>query len=158
MRELKTLIQVKPEERARMAYVRNSTNLKQVGGGFLVKQGDVASTLRTAIKRKSWAISRRRTRGIITLTRGRSNYAKRQSWQMVRCCNLGMILPAGLYQIEVSVGIYIPKRRLDSNRITKSVKNTIQRKFTLLRLDMREVKKQLAGRSVAMAQLVFLIC
>ena len=27
-----------------MAYVLNSTNLKQVDGGFLVKQGDVAST------------------------------------------------------------------------------------------------------------------
>ena len=27
-----------------MAYVLNSTNLEQVDGGFLVKQGDVAST------------------------------------------------------------------------------------------------------------------
>ena len=95
-----------------MAYVLNSTNLEQVDGGFLVKQGDVASTF---------------------------------------AFNLGMILPAGLYRIEVTVGGYtFPSDDSTQIRITKSDKNLVTNEVHALKeLDIaEEVKKQLAGRSV----------
>ncbi len=116
-----------------MAYVRNSTNLKQVDGGFLVKQGDVASTFAFSLLDENHEpISAWRTRGIYHVDESKEQLRKTQSWQMVQLLfNLGMILPAGLYQIEVSVGIYI-RQTIDSNPNYKPDKNLAQqRKFTL---------------------------
>ena len=57
-----------------MAYVLNSTNLEQVDGGFLVKQGDVASTF-------AFSLLDENHEPIPQLEgqEARSNYAKRQS-------------------------------------------------------------------------------
>ena len=63
--------------------------------------------------------------------------------------NLGMILPAGLYQIEVSVGGYtFPSDDSTQIRITKSDKNLVTNEIHALKeLDIaEEVKKQLAER------------
>ena len=65
--------------------------------------------------------------------------------------NLGMILPAGLYQIEVSVGGYtFPSDDSTQIRITKSDKNLVTEEIHALKeLNIaEEVKKQLAGRTV----------
>lgn len=65
--------------------------------------------------------------------------------------NLGMILPAGLYRIEVSVGGYtFPSDDSTQIRITKSDKNLVTEEIHALKeLNIaEEIKKQLAGRSV----------
>ena len=65
--------------------------------------------------------------------------------------NLGMILPAGLYQIEVVVAGYVfPSDDSTQIRITKSDKNLVAEEIHALKeLDIaEEVKKQLAGKTV----------
>ena len=65
--------------------------------------------------------------------------------------NLGIILPAGTYRIEVSVGGYtFPSDDSTQIRITKSDKNLVTEEIHALKeLNIaEEIKKQLAGRSV----------
>lgn len=66
--------------------------------------------------------------------------------------NLGMILPAGLYQIEVSVGGYtFPSDDSTQIRITKSDKNLVTNEIHALKeLDIaKEIEKQLAGKTTS---------
>jgi hypothetical protein len=65
--------------------------------------------------------------------------------------NLGMVLPAGLYRIEVAVGGYtFPSDDSTQIRITKSDKNLVTEEIhSLKELDVaEEIKKQLAGKTV----------
>lgn len=141
-----------------MAYVLNSTNLEQVDGGFLVKQGDVASTFAFSLldenheaipQLEGQEASITLTR---TLTKGQDQLRKTAVvTNGAVAFNLGTILPAGLYQIEVVVAGYVfPSDDSTQIRVTKSDKNLVAEEVHALKeLDIaEEVKKQLAGRSV----------
>lgn len=137
-----------------MTYVRNSTNLKQVDGGFLVKQGDVASTFAFSLLDENHEPipQLEGQEASITLTRGKEQLRKTAVvTNGAVTFNLGMILPAGLYQIEVVVAGYVfPSDDSTQIRITKSDKNLVAEEIHALKeLDIaEEVKKQLAGKTV----------
>ena len=139
-----------------MAYVLNSTNLEQVDGGFLVKQGDVASTFAFSLldenhepiphlegQEASITLTR-------TLTKGQEQLRKTAVvTNGAVAFNLGMVLPADLYRIEVSVGGFtFPSDDSTHIQITKSDKNLVTEEVHALKeLDIaEEVKKQLAER------------
>ncbi|MDU8037743.1 MAG: hypothetical protein E7J13_01470 [Streptococcus sp.] len=147
-----------------MAYVLNSTNLEQVDGGFLVKQGDVASTFAFSLLDENHEPipQLEGQEASITLTRI-STKAQEQLRKTAVVTNgavafnLGMILPAGLYRIEVSVGGYtFPSDDSTQIRITKSDKNLVTEEIHALKeLDIaEEVKKQLAEKTVSGAGIV----
>ena len=137
-----------------MAYVLNSTNLEQVDGEFLVKQGDVASTFAFSLLDENHEPipHLEGQEASITLTRGQDQL--RKTAVVINgtvAFNLGMILPAGLYRIEVTVGGYtFPSDDSTQIRITKSDKNLVSEEIHALKeLDIaEEVKKQLAGKTV----------
>ena len=138
-----------------MAYVLNSTNLKQVDGGFLVKQGDVASTFAFSLLDENHEPipHLEGQEASITLTRGEEQLRKTAVvTNGAVAFNLGMILPAGTYQIEVVVAGYVfPSDALTQIQITKSDKNLVTEEVHALKeLDIaEEVKKQLAGKTVS---------
>lgn len=137
-----------------MACVLNSTNLEQVDGGFLVKQGDVASTFAFSLLDENHEPipQLEGQEASITLTRGQEQLRKTAVvTNGAVAFNLGMILPAGLYRIEVAVGGYtFPSDDSTQIRITKSDKNLVTEEiYKLKELDIaKEVEKQLAGRTV----------
>lgn len=137
-----------------MAYVRNSTNLKQVDGGFLVKQGDVSSTFSFSLLDENHEPipNLEGQEASITLTRGEEQLRKTAVvTNGAVAFNLGMILPTGTYRIEVAVGGYtFPSDDSTQIRITKSDKNLVTEEVHALKeLDIaEEVKKQLAGITV----------
>jgi len=137
-----------------MAYVLNSTNLKQVDGGFLVKQGDVSSTFAFSLLDENHEPipQLEGQEASITLTRGEEQLRKTTVvTNGAVAFNLGIILPAGTYRIEVSVGGYtFPSDDSTQIRITKSDKNLVTEEIHALKeLNIaEEIKKQLAGRSV----------
>ena len=137
-----------------MAYVLNSTNLEQVDGGFLVKQGDVASTFAFSLLDENHEPipHLEGQEASITLTRGQEQLRKTAVvTNGAVAFNLGMILPAGLYQIEVVVAGYVfPSDDSTQIRITTSDKNLVSEEIHALKeLDIaEEVKKQLAGITV----------
>ncbi len=66
--------------------------------------------------------------------------------------NLGMILPAGLYQIEVSVGGFFEDDSTQKSELQNRIRTWYREVHALKELDIaEEVKKQLAGRSVGEA-------
>lgn len=139
-----------------MAYVLNSTNLEQVDGGFLVKQGDVASTFAFSLLDENHEpiphLEGQEASITLTRTLAKGQEQLRKTAVVTNgavAFNLGMILPAGLYRIEVSVGGYtFPSDDSTQIRITKSDKNLVTEEVHALKeLDIaEEVKKQLAGR------------
>ena len=137
-----------------MAYVLNSTNLEQVDGGFLVKQGDVTSTFAFSLLDENHEPipHLEGQEASITLTKGQEQLRKTAVvTNGAVSFNLGVILPAGLYRIEVAVGGYtFPRDDSTQIRVTKSDKNLVTEEVHALKeLDIaEEVKKQLAGRSV----------
>ena len=137
-----------------MAYVLNSTNLEQVDGGFLVKQGDVASTFAFSLLDENHEPipQLEGQEASITLTRGEEQLRKTAVvTNGAVAFKLGVILPAGLYRIEVAVGGYtFPSDDSTQIRITKSDKNLVTEEiYKLKELDIaKEVEKQLAGRTV----------
>ena len=137
-----------------MAYVRNSTNLKQVDGGFLVKQGDVSSTFSFSLLDENHEPipNLEGQEASITLTRGQEQLRKTSVvTNGAVAFNLGIILPAGTYQIEVVVAGYVfPSDDQTQIQITKSDKNLVTNEIHVLKeLDIaEEVKKQLAGKTV----------
>ena len=137
-----------------MAYVLNSTNLEQVDGGFLVKQGDVASTFAFSLLDENHEPipQLEGQEASITLTRGEEQLRKTAVvTNGAVAFNLGMILPAGTYQIEVVVAGYVfPSDDSTQIQITKSDKNLVTEEVHALKeLDIaEEVKKQLAGKTV----------
>ena len=135
-----------------MAYVLNSTTLEQVDGRFLVKQGDVASTFAFSLldENREPIPKLEGQEASITLTRGQEQLRKTAVvTNGAVAFNLGMILPAGLYQIEVVVAGYVfPSDDSTQIRITKSDKNLVTEEVHALKeLDIaEEIKKQLAER------------
>ena len=137
-----------------MAYILNSTNLKQVDGGFLVKQGDVSSTFSFSLLDENHEPipNLEGQEASITLTRGQEQLRKTSVvTHGAVAFNLGIILPAGTYRIEVVVAGYVfPSDDQTQIRITKSDKNLVTNEIHALKeLDIaEEVKKQLAGKTV----------
>lgn len=138
-----------------MANVLNSTNLEQVDGGFLVKQGDVASTFAFSLLDEN-RMSIPQLEGqeaSITLTKDQEQIKKKAIvTNGTVAFNLDKILPAGLYLIEISVGGFIfPSDDSTQIRVTKSDKNLVTEEVHALKeLDIaEEVKKQLAGRTAS---------
>lgn len=137
-----------------MANVHNSTNLEQVDGGFLVKQGDVASTFAFSLLDENH-MSIPQLEGqeaSITLTKDQEQIKKKAIvTNGTVAFNLGKILPVGLYRIEISAGGFtFPSDDSIQIRVTKSDKNLVTEEVHALKeLDIsEEVKKQLAGRTV----------
>ena len=137
-----------------MASVHNSTNLEQVDGGFLVKQGDVASTFAFSLLDENH-MSIPQLEGqeaSITLTKDQEQIKKKAIvTNGTVAFNLDKILPVGLYRIEISVGGFtFPSDDSAQIRVTKSDKNLVTEEVHALKeLDVsEEVKKQLAGRTV----------
>lgn len=138
-----------------MANVLNSTNLEQVDGGFLVKQGDVASTFAFSLLDEN-RMSIPQLEGqeaSITLTKDQEQIKKKAIvTNGTVAFNLDKILPAGLYLIEISVGGFIfPSDDSTQIRVTKSDKNLVTEEIHALKeLDIaEEIKKQLAGRTAS---------
>lgn len=137
-----------------MAYILNSTNLKQVNGGFLVKQGDVSSTFSFSLLDENHEPipHLEGQEASITLTRGQEQLRKTSVvTNGAVAFNLGIILPAGTYRIEVVVAGYVfPSDDQTQIQITKSDKNLVTNEIHVLKeLDIaEEVKKQLAGKTV----------
>ena len=136
-----------------MANVLNSTNLEQVDGGFLVKQGDVASTFAFSLLDEN-RMSIPQLEGqeaSITLTKDQEQIKKKAIvTNGTVAFNLDKILPAGLYLIEISVGGFIfPSDDSTQIRVTKSDKNLVTEEVhSFKELDIaEEIKKQLAGRT-----------
>ena len=141
-----------------MANVLNSTNLEQVDGGFLVKQGDVASTFAFSLLDEN-RMSIPQLEGqeaSITLTKDQEQIKKKAIvTNGTVAFNLDKILPAGLYLIEISVGGFIfPSDDSTQIRVTKSDKNLVTEEIHALKdLDIaEEIKKQLAGRTTGSSE------
>lgn len=141
-----------------MANVLNSTNLEQVDGGFLVKQGDVASTFAFSLLDENH-MSIPQLEGqeaLITLTKDQEQIKKKAIvTNGTVAFNLDKILPAGLYLIEISVGGFIfPSDDSTQIRVTKSDKNLVTEEIHALKeLDIaEEIKKQLAGRTTGSSE------
>lgn len=137
-----------------MASVHNSTNLEQVDGGFLVKQGDVSSTFAFSLLDENH-MSIPQLEGqeaSITLTKDQEQVKKKAIvTNGIVAFNLDKILPVGLYRIEISAGGFtFPSDDSTKIRVTKSDKNLVTEEVHALKeLDIsEEVKKQLAGRTV----------
>lgn len=137
-----------------MANVHNSTNLEQVDGGFLVKQGDVASTFAfSLLDENHMPIPQLEGQeASITLTKDQEQVKKKAIVKNGTVAfNLDKILPVGLYRIEISVGGFtFPSDDSTQIRVTKSDKNLVTEEIHALKeLDIaEEIKKQLAGRTV----------
>lgn len=138
-----------------MANVLNSTNLEQVDGGFLVKQGDVATTFAFSLLDEN-RMSIPQLEGqeaSITLTKDQEQIKKKAIvTNGTVAFNLDKILPAGLYLIEISVGGFIfPSDGSTQIRVTKSDKNLVTEEIHALKeLNIaEEIKKQLAGRTAS---------
>jgi len=141
-----------------MANVLNSTNLEQVDGGFLVKQGDVASTFAFSLLDEN-RMSIPQLEGqeaSITLTKDQEQIKKKAIvTNGTVAFNLDKILPAGLYLVEISVGGFIfPSDDSTQIRVTKSDKNLVTEEIHALKeLDIaEEIKKQLAGRTTGSSE------
>lgn len=137
-----------------MTNVHNSTNLEQVDGGFLVKQGDVSSTFAFSLLDENH-MSIPQLEGqeaTITLTKDQEQVKKKAIvTNGTVAFNFDKILPVGLYRIEISAGGFtFPSDDSTQIRVTKSDKNLVTEEIHALKeLDIsEEVKKQLAGRTV----------
>ena len=141
-----------------MANVLNSTNLEQVDGGLLVKQGDVASTFAFSLLDEN-RMSIPQLEGqeaSITLTKDQEQIKKKAIvTNGTVAFNLDKILPAGLYLIEISVGGFIfPSDDSTQIRVTKSDKNLVTEEIHALKeLDIaEEIKRQLTGRTTGSSE------
>ena len=137
-----------------MANVLNSTNLEQVDGGFLVNQGDVASTFAFSLldENRMSITQLEGQEASITLTKDQEQIKKKAIvTNGTVAFNLDKILPAGLYLIEISVGGFIfPSDDSTQIRVTKSDKNLVTEEIHALKeLDIaEEVKRQLSEGGV----------
>ena len=135
-----------------MANVLNSTNLEQVDGGFLVKQGDVASTFAfSLLDENHMSIPQLESQeASITLTKDQEQIKKKAIvTNGTVAFNLDTILPIGKYRLEISAGGYIfPSDKETHIKIVASDKELVTEEVHALKeLDIaEEVKKQLAER------------
>ena len=132
--------------------VYNTTNLAQIDGGYLIKQGDISSTFGFELLDEDFQAitSLNGQEALVTLTLGNSQWSR-----MVTVDNQSVvfsitdILPIGKYRLEISVGGYIfPSDKETHIKIVASDKELVTEEVHALKeLDIaEEVKKQLAER------------
>ena len=132
----------------------NTTNLAQVDGGYLIKQGDVASTFGFVLLDEDYRAvpSLDGEVAVVSLTMGKYQWKKKVTVTNSSVSfNLDAILPIGKYRLEISAGGYIfPSDRDTYIEIEDSDKELVTEDiYKLKELDIaEEVKKQLAGRTV----------
>lgn len=132
----------------------NTTNLAQVDGGYLIKQGDVASTFGFVLLDEDYRAvpSLDGEVAVVSLTMGKYQWKKSVTVTNSGVnFNLDTILPIGKYRLEISAGGYIfPSDKETHIKIVASDKELVTEDvYTLKELDIeKEVKKQLAGRTV----------
>ena len=130
----------------------NTTNLAQVDGGYLIKQGDVASTFGFVLLDEDYrAVSSLEGEvSIVSLTMGKYQWKKKVTVTNSSVnFNLDAILPIGKYRLEISAGGYIfPSDKETHIKIVASDRELVTEDvYTLKELDIeKEVKKQLAER------------
>jgi len=120
----------------------NTTNLAQVDGGYLIKQGDVASTFGFVLLDEDYRAvpSLEGEVTVVSLTMGKYQWKKKVTVTNSSVnFNLDAILPIGKYRLEISAGGYIfPSDKETHIKIVASDKELVT----------EEVKKQLAERTV----------
>ena len=132
----------------------NTTNLAQVDGGYLIKQGDVASTFGFVLLDEDYRAvpSLDGEVAVVSLTMGKYQWKKEATViNSSVSFNLDTILPIGKYRLEISVGGYIfPSDKTTHIKIVASDKELVTEEVHALKeLDIaKEVEKQLAGRTV----------
>lgn len=132
----------------------NTTNLAQIDGGYLIKQGDVASTFGFVLLDEDYRAvpSLEGEVAVVSLTMGKYQWKKRLTVTNSSVnFNLDAILPIGKYRLEISAGGYIfPSDKETHIKIVASDKELVTEEIHALKeLDIaKEVEKQLAGRTV----------
>ena len=132
----------------------NTTNLAQVDGGYLIKQGDVASTFGFILLDEDYRAvpSLDGEVAVVSLTMGKHQWKKKVAVTNSSVnFNLDTILPIGKYRLEISAGGYIfPSDKETHIKIVASDKELVTEEVHALKeLDIaEEVKKQLAERTV----------
>lgn len=132
----------------------NMTNLRQIDGGHLIKQGDLASTFGFALLDEDYQVisSLEGKEALISLTKEGYQWKKQVTvtGQGVSF-HLDAILPIGSYRLEITAGGYVfPSGKSVHIKIVASDKELVTEEVHALKeLDIaEEVKKQLAGRTV----------
>lgn len=132
----------------------NTTNLAQVDGGYLIKQGDVASTFGFVLLDEDYRSvpSLEGEEAVVSLTMDKYQWKKKVTVTNSGVkFNLDTILPIGKYRLEISAGGYIfPSDKTTHIKIVASDKELVTEEVHALKeLDIaEEVKKQLAEKIV----------
>lgn len=132
----------------------NTTNLAQVDGGYLIKQGDVASTFGFVLLDEDYrdVPSLDGEVAVVSLTMGKYQWKKKVTVTNSSVnFNLDAILPIGEYRLEVSAGGYIfPSNKETLIKIVASDKQLVTEEVHALKeLDIaKEIEKQLARKTV----------
>ena len=133
-----------------MACNLNMTNLAQVDGGYIIKQGDVASTFGFVLLDEDYRAvpSLEEEVAVVSLTMGKYQWKKVTVTNSGVNFNLDAILPIGKNRLEVSAGGYIfPSDKETHIKIVASDKELVTEEIHALKeLDIaEEVKKQLSS-------------
>lgn len=132
----------------------NTTNLAQVDGGYLIKQGDVASTFGFVLLDEDYRAvpSLEGEVAVVGLTMGKYQWKKNVAVTNSGVnFNLDTILPIGEYRLEISAGGYIfPSDKETHIKIVASDKELVTEEVHALKeLDIaKEVEKQLSEKTV----------
>lgn len=132
----------------------NMTNLRQIDGGHLIKQGDLASTFGFALLDEDYQVisSLEGEQALISLTKEGYQWKKQVAVTSQGVSfHLDAILPIGSYRLEITAGGYVfPSDKSVHIKIVASDKELVTEEVHALKeLDIaEEVKKQLAGRTV----------
>lgn len=132
----------------------NTTNLAQVDGGHLIKQGDVASTFGFVLLDEDYrAVSSLDGEvAVVSLTMDKYQWKKKVTVMNSSVnFNLDTILQIGKYRLEISAGGYIfPSDKETHIKIVASDKELVTEEVHALKeLDIaKEVEKQLSEKTV----------
>ncbi|WP_173303005.1 hypothetical protein [Streptococcus sp. 8854] len=130
----------------------NMTNLAQIDGGHLIKQGDLASTFGFALLDEDYQVisSLEGEEALISLTKEGYQWKKQVAVTSQGVSfHLDAILPIGSYRLEITAGGYVfPSDKSVHIKIVASDKELVTEEVHALKeLDIaKEVKKQLAER------------
>ena len=130
----------------------NMTNLAQIDGGHLIKQGDLASTFGFALLDEDYQVisSLEGEQALISLTKEGYQWKKQVAVTSQGVSfHLDAILPIGSYRLEITAGGYVfPSDKSVHIQIVASDKELVTEEVHALKeLDIaEEVKKQLAER------------
>ena len=134
--------------------VYNTTNLAQIDGGYLIKQGDISSTFGyELLDENCQAItSLNGQEALVTLTLGNSQWSRRVTVENQSVVfSITDILPIGKYRLEINVGGYVfPSDKTTHIKIVASDKELVTEEVHALKeLDIaKEVEKQLSKKTV----------